>query len=59
MQDYLKNEKDKIRRQLFARFRTGSHWLQVQVGRFKGAPRETRPVNNVAYMKLKTRSTVY
>jgi len=42
MQDYLKNEKNKIRRQLFARFRTGSHWLQVQVGRFKGAPRETR-----------------
>jgi len=25
MQDYLKNEKNKIRRQLFARFRTGSH----------------------------------
>jgi len=42
MQDHLKNEKNTIRRQLFARFRTGSHWLQVQVGRFKGAPRETR-----------------
>ena len=42
MQDYLRFMKCKTRRNLFARFRTGSHWLQVQVGRFQGIARGNR-----------------
>ena len=42
MQTYLKKEKSKLRRQIFARFRTGSHWLQVQVGRFQNMERKDR-----------------
>ena len=42
MQRYLKKEKSKVRRQIFARFRTGSHWLQVQVGRFQYMERKDR-----------------
>jgi hypothetical protein len=42
MQNYLCCMKDRTRRQIFTRFRTGSHWLQVQVGRFQGIARSNR-----------------
>ena len=42
MQEYLKYERNKNGRIFFAKFRTGSHWLQIHVGRFIGMERENR-----------------
>ena len=42
MQDYLKFMSNRDRRRIFAKFRTGSHWLQVHVGRFSGVNRQDR-----------------
>ena len=42
MQNYLKIEKNKNGRVTFAKLRTGSHWLQIHVGRFTGIARENR-----------------
>jgi hypothetical protein len=41
MQVYLRCLKDSSRRHIFARLRTGSHWLQVQVGSFQGTDRSS------------------
>jgi hypothetical protein len=55
MQIYLRCMKN-ITRQIFARFRTGSYWLQVHVGRFQGTERSSRLC--VLLKNWKTRSTV-
>ena len=41
-QRYLRDIRDLKERRLMAKFRTGSHWLQVQQGRFEGQPRSER-----------------
>ncbi len=42
MQEYLRFQTNRARRSLPARSRTGSHWLQTQVGRFRRVNREDR-----------------
>jgi hypothetical protein len=52
MQVSLRCMKYITRRQIIARFRIGSHWLQVQVGRFQVTERSSRICEQCSVQEL-------